>query len=74
MILSGSRTATLLEVRLVDIHGTRFYDIAFAHEDTPEQRRTARIGAEDAYPNPQPGDGITVSYVMSVVTGIARRI
>jgi hypothetical protein len=73
MIMSGRKTATLLEIRLVDIHGTRFYDVAYAHEDAPTQRRTARIGVEDAYANPQPGDLISVGYLMNVVTGIALR-
>jgi hypothetical protein len=73
MIISGSRPATLRELRLVDIHGTRYYDIAFAHDDAPDAVRTARIGVEDAYDEPRPGDKVSVSYVMNVVTGIARR-
>jgi hypothetical protein len=73
MIMSGKKDATLRDVRLVDIHGTHFYDIAYAHDDDPGQIRSARIGVEDAYPGPKPGDTIHVSYLMNVVTGIARR-
>jgi hypothetical protein len=73
MIISGKHDATLQELRLVDIHGTRFYDIGYAHDDAPATIRTARIGVEDAYPDPQVGDPISVSYLMNVVTGIARR-
>ncbi len=73
MIMSGRKAATLREVRLVDIHGTRFYDVAYTHDDASTQRRTARIGVEDAYANPQPGDPISVGYLMNVVTGIALR-
>lgn len=73
MIMSGKKDATLRESRLVDIHGTRFYDIAYTHDDAPGQVRTARIGVDDAYPDPRPGDSIVVAYLMNVVTGIARR-
>jgi hypothetical protein len=73
MIMSGRKEATLREVRLVDIHGTRFYDIVYTHDAEPGLARSARIGVEDAYPDPQPGDAISVSYLMNVATGIARR-
>jgi hypothetical protein len=73
MILSGTRPARLIGVRLVDIHGTRFYDIVYAHDDAPAEQRTARIGAESAYADPAPGDAILVSYIMNVVSGIQRR-
>ncbi len=73
MIMSGKYDATLQELRIIDIHGTRFYDVVYVHDDTPAKIRSARIGVEDAYPNPQAGDPISVSYLMNVVTGIARR-
>jgi len=73
MIISGTKDATLQQIRLIDIHGTRFYDIGYTHDDAPEQLRTARIGIESAYADPQPGDALTVSYLMNVPTGIARR-
>ena len=73
MIMSGKYDATLQELRIIDIHGTRFYDLVYVHDDTPEKIRAARIGVEDAYPDPEVGDPISVSYLMNVVTGIARR-
>lgn len=73
MIMGGNKEATIRGVQLVDIHGTRFYDIAYSHDETPDSIRTARVGAESAYANPQPGDPVRVSYLMNVVTEIARR-
>jgi hypothetical protein len=73
MIMSGTHDATLQELRIVDIHGTRFYDLVYIHDDTPAKIRTARIGVEDAYSDPQVGDTISVSYLMNVVTGIVQR-
>jgi hypothetical protein len=72
MILSGSKDAVLMQLRLLDIHGTFYYDIIYAHTDD-RQSRTARIGKEDIYENPQPGDEVRVLYTMNVVTGIQRR-
>lgn len=73
MMLSGTKPATLRQIQLIDIHGSRFYDVAYTLDDTPEQVQTARIGMEDAYANPQPGDAIGVRYLMNVVVGISRR-
>ena len=73
MIFAGKQAATLHAVRLVDIHGTRFYDIEYAHDDAPGALRSARIGTESAYEHPQAGDRVEVSYLMNVVTAIARR-
>lgn len=73
MMISGSKPATLRDLRLVDIHGTRFYDLAFAHDDAPDRVLTARVGVEDAYNDPKPGDLIAVRYVMNVVVGVTKR-
>jgi hypothetical protein len=73
MIMSGTKDATLRTIRLIDIHGTRFYDIEYIHDDLPGQVRAARVGLESAYDNPRPGDQICVSYLMNVVTALARR-
>ena len=73
MIMSGTKDATLRAVRLIDIHGTRFYDVEYAHDDAPDQVRAARVGLESAYDTPHPGDHIRVSYLMNVVTALARR-
>ena len=73
MIMSGTKDATLRAARLIDIHGTRFYDLEYTHDDAPGQVRATRIGVESAYTNPQPGDQVSVSYLMNVVTALARR-
>lgn len=73
MIIAGKQAATLHAVRLVDIHGTRFYDLEYSHDDAPGALRSARIGVESAYEQPQPGDRVEVSYLMNVVTAISAR-
>jgi hypothetical protein len=71
MIMSGTKESVLVQIQLVDIHGTRYYDIVYRHKDD-QQSRSARIGADDIYENPQPGDTVHVVYVMNVVTGMQR--
>ena len=71
MILSGKRAATLLQTQLIDIHGTRYYDVAYSH--TGEERvRTVRLGPEAIYPGPQPGDQVLVSYMMGVAVSVEQ--
>ncbi len=71
MIVSGKKQAVLQQVQFVNIHGTYFCDLAYTHSDET-QIRQARIGKDDIYDNPQPGDTVSVSYVMNVVTGVQR--
>jgi hypothetical protein len=73
MIMAGKKDATLRQVRLIDIHGTQFYDIEYTHDEAPELVRSARIGVESAYDHPRLGDKVVVSYLMNVVTDLARR-
>jgi hypothetical protein len=71
MIVSGSREAVLKQVRFVDIHGTVYCDIEYAHTADGEPR-SARIGKDDIYANPQAGDTVQVRYMMNVVTDVQR--
>lgn len=73
MFLSGSKEATLRDIRLVDIHGTRFFDLLYAHDDAPTQLRTARIAVEDVYDDPEQGDAIMITYLMNMPTSVQRR-
>ena len=71
MIMSGSKAAVIQHIQMLDIHGTRLYDIVYLHEGESHPRQ-ARIGLESVYPNPQVGDRISVSYLMNVATGMTK--
>lgn len=71
MFLSGTKAATLLQATLLDIHGTRYYDLVYQHPDE-QQPRSTRVGTDDMYTEPEPGDAIMMTYVMNVVTGVQR--
>jgi hypothetical protein len=72
MIMSGTRAAQIDGVQLIDIHGTRFYDLVYTHEGESSPRQ-ARVGLEACYEDPRPGDAVTVAYLMNVVTAVTRR-
>lgn len=72
MIMSGSKPAVIVQIQLIDIHGTYYYDLAYQHLDDQQIRR-ARIGKEDIYNNPQPGEQVQVVYLMNVVTEVRRK-
>jgi hypothetical protein len=67
--MSGKKAAVLEQLQLLDIHGTYYYDLVYRHLDDNAPRR-ARIGREDIYNNPQPGDQVQVHYLMNVVTSV----
>ncbi len=73
MIMSGSKDAVIEQVQLVDIHGTRLFDLLYRHDDNPAALLRARLGPEALYGEPRAGDRVHVSYLMGVVTGMARR-
>jgi hypothetical protein len=72
MIMSGSREATIQAIQAVDIHGTIFYDLLYAHRGEEGQPRRARVGQESIYAGARPGDAVRVSYLMNVVTAVER--
>ncbi|MBC8078230.1 MAG: hypothetical protein H7Y32_19280 [Chloroflexales bacterium] len=73
MIMSGSKDAVIEHVQLVDIHGTRLYDLVYRHDDTPGALLRARLGPEALYGTPNTGDRVRVSYLMGIATGMVRR-
>jgi hypothetical protein len=72
MIMAGERQGVLHQVQLVDIHGSRFYDLVYTHADEGDALRRARLGVEDVYANPQPGDAINIGYLMGVATKVSK--
>ncbi|NOK61264.1 MAG: hypothetical protein GFH27_549305n33 [Chloroflexi bacterium AL-W] len=73
MIMSGTREARIHQLQLIDIHGTRFYDLNYAHDDNPTQLLKARIGIESIYEDPHPDDAVTIQYLMNVPVNVTRR-
>ncbi|MEO6908946.1 MAG: hypothetical protein ABI210_13755 [Abditibacteriaceae bacterium] len=68
----GKQNGTLLDVRQIDIHGSRFWDVSYSLESTPQQVQRGRIGIESAYDNPVPGDKVALHLLLGVLTKIEK--
>ncbi|NBU64964.1 MAG: hypothetical protein EBS29_10760 [Chloroflexia bacterium] len=69
MIMAGTRTATILAIQTINIHGTIMMDISYqlTSEATP---RHARFGGEAINGNLVVGASVQVTFVMNVATSI----
>jgi hypothetical protein len=72
MIMSGSREASIQAIQAIDIHGTIFYDVTYAHRGEEGQLRRARVGQESIYAGAKAGDLARIIYLMNVVTSVER--
>lgn len=72
-MLKGTRTAVVHRIQPLSIHGQVSLDIFWQDPEDPEQElRHARVG-DDAVPRDmQPGDKVTLHYVMGMVTKITK--
>ena len=66
----GQQLATLTHVQLVDIHGSRFYDIAYDLESGGSGR--GRLGVESVYANPKVGDRAQVFLLIGQLTRVEK--
>jgi hypothetical protein len=67
----GEREAVVAEVRRYEIHGSPYVEVALAFADRTFQK--ARLGAESAPSDLEPGDAVVVRSAMNVVVSIERR-
>jgi hypothetical protein len=72
-MLKGTRQAVIHRIQRLSIHGQVSLDVFWQDPEDPEQElRHARVG-DDAVPRDlQPGDRVTLHYVMGMVTQITK--
>lgn len=73
-VLKGTRDAVLRRIQPISIHGQMSWEIVFTHADDPaEQLNAARVGPEAIVGQSlEPGDRITVEYLVGVVVKVTR--
>lgn len=72
-MLTGSRRAIVQKLQPVSIHGQLSYDIHYVFDDEQESHvRVSRVGPEAMSPTIQPGDNVSIDFVIGVVTGVRR--
>lgn len=70
-MLKGTRTAIVHRIQPISIHGQVSLDVFWTDPEDPEgEIRHARVGDEAAPRNMQPGDTVTLHYLMGMVTEI----
>jgi hypothetical protein len=72
-MLKGTRQAVVHRIQPISIHGQVSLDVFWMDpEDTEQEIRHARVGDEAAPRNMQPGDKVTLHYLMGMVTKITK--
>lgn len=64
--------AVLAAVQPYEIHGTRYYRIAYARKDDPDQISEGRVAAESIYGDPQPGDRIEIRMLLGIIDEVKK--
>ena len=72
LLLPQTRAGVVQSVRLLDIHGDRYLDLALALEDYGSAPITGRIGASECPADLKVGERVSVSFTMGVITRVTR--
>jgi hypothetical protein len=64
--------AILAAVEPYEIHGTRYFRIAYALKDSPDQVTEGRVAAEGIYANPMPGDRVEIRMLLGIIDSVKR--
>ncbi len=71
LLLPQTRTGTVKSIRLVDIHGDRYVDLAVLLDDAAEPV-TGRVSAMECPPDLANGQRVSVSFTMGIITKVSR--
>lgn len=72
-MLKGTRQGVIKRIQPISVHGQVSLDVFWVDPDDPEEEvRHARVGDEAAPRNMEPGDKVTMHYLMGMVTQITK--
>jgi hypothetical protein len=73
-MLKRSREGIIKRIQPISIHGQISLDVQFVDPDDPNgQIQVARVGPEVVEPGLEPGDHISVEFLMGVATSVKRK-
>jgi hypothetical protein len=64
--------AILAAAQPYEIHGTRYWRIAYARKDDPDRITEGRVAAEGIYKDPQPGDRVEIRLLLGVIDEVKK--
>jgi len=72
-MLKGSRPAVLRKIQPISVHGQVSWDVFFSDPDDPDgPLQMARVGPEAVERDLEPGDRVTLQYLLGSVTNVTR--
>lgn len=72
-MLKGTRQGVVKRIQPISVHGQVSLDVFWVDPEDPEEEvRHARVGDEAAPRNMEPGDRVTMHYLMGMVTQITK--
>jgi hypothetical protein len=72
-MLKGSREGVVRRIQPISVHGQISLDVQFVYPDDPNgQIQVARLGPEAVDPGLEPGDRITVDFLLGVATSVKK--
>jgi hypothetical protein len=72
-MLKGTRQGVISRIQPVSIHGQLSLDVFWVDPEDPEgEIRHARVGSEAVPRDLEPGDTVTMHYLMGIVTEIRK--
>jgi hypothetical protein len=64
--------AIIRAIQPYDLHGVRWYRIAYSSPASPDQLYEARFSWDVIYPDPQPGDRVRIRTLLGVIDRVER--
>ena len=72
-MLKGTRAGILRKVQPISVHGQVSWDVFFSDRDDPDGPvQMARVGPEAVERSLEPGDRVTLEYLLGSVTSVTR--
>jgi hypothetical protein len=72
-MLKGTRQGIINRIQPISIHGQMSLDVFWVDPEDPEgEIRHSRVGAESTPRSLEPGDRVTMHYLMGMVTEITK--
>jgi hypothetical protein len=62
----------LVAIQPYDLHGVRWYRVAYAAVANPNQVFEARFSWDVIYPDPQPGDRVRIRKLLGVIDSVEK--
>ncbi|MFN0148755.1 MAG: hypothetical protein ACKVT1_19810 [Dehalococcoidia bacterium] len=64
--------AILAAIQPYEIHGTRYFKIAFATKDQPDRVSEGRVAAESIYRGARAGDRVEIRMLLGVIDDVKK--